>query len=150
MSVETRKEKWKNYREEIAKNISLQSSILESNEKLSILSERLKKVFPEYETKFKRTPLKIQDIKFADVETPELFETQTAESIVEIINENEMQENLSLQYIDNFEFSSGQLDELIAEVKVGKVIKEKYVDMENTDDLQMSEIKQVELSKGDK
>ncbi|MCP4336720.1 MAG: hypothetical protein GY679_02610 [Mycoplasma sp.] len=145
MINQTRIEKWKNYRKEISKNISLQDSILKSNEKLSILNERLLKVFPEYEEKFKREPLKIKNINFEELEEIKLFDNSVADSIIEKIDNNETSNNLSLQYLDNFDFSSGKLDSLIIEVELGKAIKSEYTNIESTEEFEISDIKKIQL-----
>ncbi len=149
MSNETRMQKWKSYRDQIDKNLSLQSSVLESDLKISILYDRLLKVYPEYPEKYKTKDYKTQDIDLKDIEKPNLFDVSKAELIIDQINENESKENVSLQYIDDFKFSSGQLDKLIEEVKIGKASKSEYVNMSRSGELKMSEVKKINLSKGD-
>ncbi len=146
----TRIEKWKTYRIEIQKNISLQESIVLSNKKLNILTGRLLETFPEYTVKY---PIKkddrLSDINLNNVDGPELFSIEKSLNIIDAINSNESSEVQSLQYIDSFNFSSGELDEAIETVKIGKVSKVKYVDL-SENKISNIKFKQVSLPKGEK
>ncbi len=146
----TRMEKWKTYRIEIQKNISLQESIVVSNEKLNILTTRLLKAFPEYKFKYPIEKEKeLSEINLNNIDGPELFSTEKALSIIEEINSNESNEMQSLQYIESFDFSSGELDDAIDEVRVGKVAKVKYIDFDKNTQINMR-FKQVAIPKGSK
>ena len=146
----TRMEKWKTYRIEIQKNISLQESIVVSNEKLNILTTRLLEAFPEYKTKYPIEKEKeLSEINLNNVDGPELLSIEKASKIIEEINSNESNEMQSLQYIESFNFSSGELDDAIAEVKVGKVAKVKYIDIDKDTQIDMK-FKKVSIPKGEK
>ncbi|CAM9124207.1 hypothetical protein [Mycoplasma todarodis] len=146
----TRMEKWKTYRIEIQKNISLQESIVVSNEKLSILTARLLEAFPEYKFKYPiEKDKELSEINLNNIDGPELFSIEKASKIIEEINSNESNEMQSLQYIESFNFSSGELDDAIAEVKVGKVAKVKYIDIDKDTQVDMR-FKKVSIPKGEK
>ncbi|NQZ28950.1 MAG: hypothetical protein HRT98_01040 [Mycoplasmatales bacterium] len=146
----TRMEKWKTYRIEIQKNISLQESIVVSNEKLNILTSRLLETFPEYKVKYPTEKNKeLSEINLNNIDGPELFSIDKASKIIEEINSNESNEMQSLQYIETFNFSSGELDDAIAEVKVGKVAKVKYIDIDKDTQVDIK-FKKVSIPKGEK
>ncbi|CAM9104852.1 hypothetical protein MYMA111404_00970 [Mycoplasma marinum] len=143
----TRMEKWKVYRIEIQKNISLQESIANSNKKLNILSNRLIKAFPEYAAKYPfKKEEELIDINLNDTSEPELFSIEDSNKIIELINTSESNEEQSLQYIEKFNFSSGELDSIIDEVKVGKVSKVKYINIDETSEKNM-QFQKVQLPK---
>ncbi len=148
----TRINKWKEYREEIEKNISLQKSILASNEKVKIFSKRLKDIFPNYDEKYPKSDENtIGNFKLGKVFSPKLFDTKKSEEILEEILKLESNEEQSLQFIQKFNFSSGELDQLIEEVKTGKSSKIRYVDVqEETNQMKINKIKKIDLSKGAK
>ncbi len=146
----TRMEKWKTYRIEIQKNISLQESIVVSNEKLSILTARLLEAFPEYKFKYPvEKDKELSEINLNNIDGPELFSIEKASGIIEEINSNESNEMQSLQYIESFNFSSGELDDAIDEVRVGKVAKVKYIDIDKDTQINLK-FKKVSIPKGEK
>ncbi|TCG10469.1 hypothetical protein C4B25_04055 [Mycoplasma todarodis] len=120
------------------------------NEKLNILTTRLLEAFPEYKFKYPYEKDKeLSEINLNNTDGPELFSIEKASSIIEEINSNESNEMQSLQYIESFDFSSGELDNAIAEVKVGKVAKVKYIDIDKETHADMK-FKYVSLPKGEK
>ncbi len=146
----TRMEKWKTYRIEIQKNISLQESIVVSNEKLNILTARLLEAFPEYKFKYPvEKDGELSEINLNNIDGPELFSIEKASGIIEEINSNESNEMQSLQYIESFNFSSGELDDAIDEVRVGKVAKVKYIDIDKDTQIDLR-FKKVSIPKGEK
>ena len=50
--MNTRIELWRDYRENIERNVSLQKAVIESNQILNILYSRLIRIYPEYEEKY--------------------------------------------------------------------------------------------------
>ena len=58
--MNTRFELWKEYRNAIERNSSLHISVKKSNEKLKILSGRLKNIYPDFFDKYKTSFKKIE------------------------------------------------------------------------------------------
>lgn len=143
--MKTRMELWKEYRDDIAKNISLQKAVMKSNEKLKILYNRLLAVFPEYEDKYKSKLSQFEASVKKIEQAPELPKDKLTD-ILDKINTMESKENSSFKSIDELTFSTGELDNVIQAIQMGKLKKDKYIGGAS-DDISMGETKMVTIKK---
>lgn len=142
--MNTRMELWKTYRENIEKNISLQNSVMFSNEKLKILHNRLLKVFPKYDEKYPSNLSKFSaNIKEIE-QVPDMSNAKIEKIIKEIIR-IENPNDPSFNSIDKINFSSEDLEKVVDELKKGKINKIKYIDTYESEELIMNQTQEIIL-----
>ena len=140
--MKTRIELWKEYRESIERNISLQKAVMQSNEKLNILHKRLLEVFPEYDVKYK-TKLSKFEASINKIEQSPSIDTEGIQKIINAINDLEKDDS-SFASIESINFESDELKEALREVKSGKVNNIKYVETD-TEDISIGKTKKIKL-----
>ena len=144
MADKTRMEIWKDYREEISKNIVLKEALTSSNEEYKLFIERIKSVFPTF---------KIDGEAEANTDTVELNVVNEYEDVdlsnmrkimdfVESVNKESFKET----FVDKLSFSSGELDDIFEmfaerEKEVIKRAKDKITG-------ETEEVKFIKLDKG--
>ena len=137
--MKTRMELWKHYRAEINNNMQLQKAVQTSNEKLNVLYERLLKVFPEYPDKYKVQLSSVQ------VETKEMakapqYKIEEFETLLKVING--IEEGIqSSTFIDKIDFSSHDLDDVIAAINEKKLDSKVQVHLPTTEGIIMKPTK---------
>lgn len=136
-------ELWKDYRDSIERNISLQKAVMYSNEKLNVLHKRLIEVFPEYDEKYK-TQLSKFEATVNKIEQAPTIPTQNIDLIIEEINKIENDGNSSFSAIDNLSFESEELVKVLEEVQKGKINNIQYIKTYD-DGIKMNETTVIEL-----
>ncbi len=144
--MKTRTELWKNYRTEIDKNIQLKKAVILSNEKLKVLSGRLLKVFPTYESKYQSKLLSMK-VSLEEIDSAPEYKTYELKQLISTIKEVENEDGGSLASIDETEFSSKELDDVIASIRAGKVKTMKYARQSDSKEIKLEATKVVKLGK---
>ena len=128
--MKTRKELWAEYRKDIENNISLIQAARMSNEKVRVLRERLKRVFPGYDDKYP------SDFQTFDAKTKEIEQQQIRSDDFFLKLEKEINkinsDNIAKENISKIKFSSGDLDEVIAKIKL-QASQDKFIDIADVD-----------------
>lgn len=117
--MKTRTQLWKQYREEIEKNINLHKVVINSNKKLGVLYKRLIDVFPGYETKFKSTSKK-HNIVLEKVVEPKLPSNEKLNALLDELEELETTVS-GLSLLDEINFHSRELQDVIYKFNKGKI-----------------------------
>ena len=115
--MKTRNELWKEYRNEIEKNINLHQIVIKSNKKLSVLYERLLVVFPDYENKYE----KIVEHKNTILETNFQPTLPSNKDLKAILNELKLLESTigGKKVLDDINFHSKELHNVIKNFEKG-------------------------------
>lgn len=142
--MNTRMELWKNYRLEIEKNISLQQAVRNSDERYQILEKRLLNIFPKYHSKYK-TNLSVFTASTNEVKTSSHYDVSKLEKILDSFNFVEDDHGVSFASIDRIDFSSKEMDDVIAAVQKGKIKNIEYVDVTKTSLVQVEKTKKVQI-----
>lgn len=143
--MKTRIELWKEYRDEINNNIELQQSVQFSNEKLKVLYDRLLKVFPEYEEKYKVELAKIS-ISSSEISKAPQF---SLEKINELLRDVEAlyESDNNFGAIEKIDFSSHELDDVIKDVQDRRAKESKYYNLEESTEITINRHQMVKLSR---
>ncbi len=141
MQEKNRISKWAKYREFIYNNIELHKEVIASNERLSLLYKRLLKVFPKYESLFKKE----ESFKFTTMDSPKV-NTYDLKKIQTIINELNIDEEVNdLSYLEKTVFSTGELDTIIKELKEWDSGKEDAITTNKNSQTHIDNTKEVKL-----
>lgn len=132
--MQTRIELWKSYREDIDKNIALKKAVLVSNKKLNILYKRLIKVYPEYDKKYSKDAA-IKKFTLKKIGEPKLMSSADVDNIIEGIEEVEKDFGGSFDSINNIDFSSPELNQIIINLKKGKIKQMEYYNEDKTKEI---------------
>lgn len=124
--MNTRMELWKEYREGIERNASLQKAVMESNEKLNILHSRLLKVYPEYGEKYS-TKLSQFEAAVNKIEQSPSIPINGISTLLEEINKIDNTNDSSFSSINNIEFGSDELIETLKSISERKLKKVEYI-----------------------
>ena len=143
--MNTRMELWREYRNQIERNSSLHISVKKSNQKLKILSGRLKNIYPDFFDKYKEDLKKIE-APISTVEDRFIIPNDNVEEILKGIQEVDDMEGSSLSTFDNIDFQNQELKSIINEMKSKQFNTDEYIDM-NEGEITMSETKEFELEK---
>lgn len=114
-NISTRSELWKNYRDEINENIVLEKALFNSNEKLKIILNRVKKVYPSFEknnlqeNNNKANLQKNEEIKF--------LSNSKIKDMINSINKLENDENVIASTFDDLDLSTRAFDKIIEELE---------------------------------
>ena len=142
--METRVELWKKYREAINKNNELKKAVLVSNKKLNILYTRLIKAYPEYEKKYIKED-NIKKFVLNKVGEPTLSKGQVVEEMLNGIKIIEKDFGGSFDSINNIDFSSHELNDIIINLKKGKIKQMEYYNEDKTKDINIIKPKLVNI-----
>ena len=116
--MKTRVELWKEYRDDIERNISLQNSVAKSNKKLSFLISKVNKIYPKYFKKYQSNLSKfeanIESIEYA----PKInaFKINSLIDEIDSIKDELFESDASFQGIDDITFSSEELLDVLMEI----------------------------------
>ncbi len=141
--TKTRMILWKEYRDSIEKNISLQKSVKISNEKLKILHKRLINVFPEYDTKYPSNLSKFT----ADVQNISEASTISNEKIDKMLQDIHNVENIddsSFNAINKINFESGDLTNVVKILERGNINNKREYSLEE-ENVVMNESYEIKL-----
>lgn len=144
--MKTRMEMWREYREEIEQNISLQDAAKHSDSRFNILQKRLNKVFPDYDKKFS-SRLSSFKAKISKAENVQLINIEEIEKFLEKLEVYDFDEGRSLLAIDKLTFATEELSEVIKEMKESKNRGERHFfdPVEAVDDLKITTIHRIHL-----
>ena len=135
----TRVAKWAKYRESIYNDIELHKEVINSDERLSLLYERLIKIIPNYESIFS-TEKKINITSIKKEEVP-LYDLKKLENIIDKLSVEDTPPNFD--YIDKLSFSTGELDTIIKDLEEWNPRNSKNV--HNVKNIYIDKVKKVEL-----
>ncbi|MCK5807286.1 MAG: (d)CMP kinase [Mycoplasmataceae bacterium] len=143
--MNTRMELWSEYRGLIERNSSLHISVKKSNEKLKILSGRLKNIYPDFFDKYKESLKKVEAPISTFENKPEISSKDISEMLLRIKDIEDM-DGSSLSSFDNIDFQNKELKSIIDEMTSKQFSTEEYIDM-NEGEIIMNETKEFKLSK---
>lgn len=144
--MKTRMEMWREYREEIEQNISLQDAARHSDSRFSILQKRLKKVFPDYDKKF-TSRLSSFKAKILKAENVQLIDVTNIEELLDKLEVHDNDEGRSMMAIDKISFATEELADVIKEMQESKSRDERHFfdPVEAEDDLKITTIHRINL-----
>lgn len=141
--MNTRMELWKEYRESIEKNNTLQKAVLASNKKLKILHDRLLKIYPDYDIKHKSSLLKYE-ATIKKIENIPSISYEKLHEILDAINELELSDNLSYSKIDSISFVDESLVKVLDTLKDRNSQALEYIHTNEEEEI-FSEVKEIKL-----
>ncbi|MCK5867031.1 MAG: (d)CMP kinase [Mycoplasmataceae bacterium] len=143
--MNTRMELWREYRNQIERNSELHISVKKSNDKLKILSGRLKNVYPDFFDKYKEDFKKIE-APISRVEDKFVISNKDVEEILLEIDKLENDTGSSLASFDNIDFHNEELKTIIDEMTSKQFNTDEYIEM-NEKEMTMTETKEFKLNK---
>lgn len=134
--------KWAKYRESIYNNIELHKEVISSNTQLSILYNRLLKVFPEYESIFSKKK-KTNSQLYTSSNKVVTYDSSKIDNIIEKLNAND--KIVDLKYLEKTSFSTGELDTIIDDLN-SWTLKGKIISANRTPKINIAKTKKVSFN----
>lgn len=143
--MKTRMELWQGYREEIEKNIALHEAVRSSDARFLLLEKKLLNVFPKYHSKY-GSKLSVVKANVSNIPKAMEFETKKLEEVIATLSSIDEDHGVSFASIDGIDFSSNEMDDIIAAVQKGKIKDIDYVSVSTrTISFALEEVKKVNL-----